>query len=179
MRTDFLHVSDGTVSASAYGGDAARPITVALTLSLSWVGCNKSGKLEKASTFTAPSGPVELKLKWPVGERIVQSFDMKQNMEIFVPNQPNPIKQDMTMGQEYGLSVLKENPDGGHVVEMEFLSARMGMEMGGKAFNYDSTKKSVNDKADPATAAVQKMIFAAFASLRLCVKSKNYERILF
>jgi len=135
------------------------PITVALTLSLSWVGCNKSGKLEKASTFTAPSGPVELKLKWPVGERIVQSFDMKQNMEIFVPNQPNPIKQDMTMGQEYGLSVLKENPDGGHEVEMEFLSARMGMEMGGKTlFNYDSAKKSTAGGANPVGDAFQKII---------------------
>ena len=84
-------------------------ITVALALSLSGVGCNKSGKLDKASTFTPPSGPVELKLKWPVGERIVQSFDMKQNMEIFVPNQPDSIKQNMTMGQEYGLTVLKED----------------------------------------------------------------------
>ena len=117
-------------------------ITVALALSLSGVGCNKSGKLDKASTFTPPSGPVELKLKWPQGERVIQNFDMKQNMEIFVPNQPNPIKQDMTMGQEYGLSVLKENPDGGHEVEMEFLSARMSIVMEGQTFNYDSAKKS-------------------------------------
>jgi hypothetical protein len=125
-------------------------ITAALALSLSWVGCNKSGKLDKASTFTVPSGPVELKLKWPVGERIVQDMDMKLNMEIFVPNQPSSMKQDMTMGQKYGLTVLKEKPDGGHEVEMEFLSARMGMEMGGKKLlDYDSTKKSSADKAKP------------------------------
>ena len=134
-------------------------ITVALALSLSWVGCNKSGKLDTTSKFTPPSGSVELKLKWPMGERIVQSFDMKQHMEIFVPNQPNSIKQDMTMGQKYGLTVLKEDTNGGHEVEMEFLSARMGMEMGGKTlFDYDSAKKSSADKANPMADTFQKII---------------------
>ena len=139
-------------------------ITVTLALGLSGVGCNKSGKLNTPSTYKAPAGPVELKLKWPVGERIVQDLDMKLDMEIFVPNQA-PMKQDMIMGQKYALTVLKEDASGGHEVEMEFLSARMGMEMGGKAFNYDSTKKSVNDKADPATAAVQKMMADMFGKI--------------
>ena len=107
-------------------------IAALLALSLPWVGCNKSGKLDTASTFKPPSGPVELKLKWPLGERIVQDMDMKQNMELSMPGQPAPMKQDMTMGQEYGLTVLKENPDGGHEVEMEFLSARMGDGDGGQ-----------------------------------------------
>jgi len=136
-------------------------ITVALALSLSGVGCNKSSKLDKASTFTPPSGSVELKLKWPVGERIVQSFDMKQNMEIFVPNQPDSIKQNMTMGQGYGLTVLKETPGGGHEVELEFLNERMSMEMGGKTmFDYDSTKKPSTDKANPVGDAFQRIIGA-------------------
>ncbi len=125
-------------------------IAALLALSLPWVGCNKSGKLGTASTFTPPSGPVELKIKWPLGERIVQDMDMKQNMELAVPGQPAPVKQDVTMGQEYGLTVLKENSDGGHEVEMEFLSARMGVAMGGKSvLDYDSAKKSSAGKADP------------------------------
>src|ERR1700690_412863 len=125
-------------------------IIVILALGLSWVGCNKSGKLDKASTFTPPGGPVELKLKWPPGERVLQSMDMKMNMQMFIPAQPAPIKHNMTMGQEYGLTVVKETPDGGHEVEMEFLSARMGMEMGGKKLlDYDSAKKSSDDNAKP------------------------------
>ncbi len=125
-------------------------IATALALSLSWVGCNKSGKLAQPSTFTPPSGPVELKLKWPQGERILQDMDMKVKTEISMPGRPAPMKQDMTMGQEYGLTVLKENPDGGHEVEMEFLSARMGMEMGGKKLlDYDSAKKTTADKPNP------------------------------
>jgi Family of unknown function (DUF6263) len=126
-------------------------ITTTLALSLSWVGCNKSGKLAEPSTFKTPSGPVELKLKWPPGERVVQDMDMKQNMEFAIPGQPNPMKQDMTMGQEYGLTVLKETPDGGHEVEMEFLSTRLGMKMGDKTMlDYDSTKKATTDKPNPA-----------------------------
>lgn len=125
-------------------------MSAALALSLSWMGCNKSGKLAQPSVSPPPSGPVELKLKWPKGERVVQDMDMKQNMEISIPGQPAPMKQDMTMGQEYGLTVLSETPDGGHEVEMEFLNARMGMKMGDKTMmDYDSAKKSSADKANP------------------------------
>jgi hypothetical protein len=118
-------------------------------LSLSWVGCNKSGKLDKRSEFKAPGGPVELKLKWPVGEHIVQDMDMKMNMELSIPGRPAPMKQDMNLGQEYGLTVLKETPGGGHEVEMEFLNARMSIAMGGKTMDYDSAKKTSADKANP------------------------------
>ena len=133
-------------------------IAVTLALSLLWVGCNKSGKLSEASKFKTPSGPVELKLKWPVGERVVMDMDTKMNNEIFIPNQPNSMKQDMTMGQKYGLTVLKETPGGGHEVEMEFLSARMEMAMGGKTMlSYDSAKKSSDDKQNQAIKQVSAM----------------------
>ncbi|MGB7749329.1 MAG: DUF6263 family protein [Verrucomicrobiia bacterium] len=124
-------------------------VAVTLALSLSWVGCNKSGKLDDTSNFKTPGGPVELKLKWPLGERIVMNMDMKQKMETSMPGQP-PTKIDMNMGQKYGLTVLKETPDGAHEVEMEYLSARMAMEMGGKKLlDYDSDKKLGSDKANP------------------------------
>jgi Family of unknown function (DUF6263) len=130
-----------------------------LVLSLPWIGCNKSGKLTQRSTFKPPAGPVELKLKWPQGERIVQEMNMKQDMEITIPGQSVPIKQNMTMGQEYSLTVLKETPDGGHEVEMEFLSARMKMAMRGKTMmDYDSAKKSPSDKAKPVADVFAKII---------------------
>ena len=128
-------------------------------MSLPWVGCNKSGKLAEPSTFTPPSGPVELKLKWPQGKRIVQDMDMKQSSEISIPGQPAPMKQDTTMGQEYALTVLQATPDGGHEVEMDFLSARMGVKMGDKTMlEYDSTKKSAADKPDPVAGIFGKIV---------------------
>ena len=134
-------------------------IATALALCLPQVGCNKSGKLNQPSTFTPPTGPVELKVKSPQGERIIQDTDMKQDMEFALPGQPTPMKQEMTMGQEYGLTVLKETPDGGHEVEMEFLSARMGMTRGGKTLlDYDSTEKSSVDKASPVAGMFGKIV---------------------
>jgi hypothetical protein len=136
-------------------------ITAALVLGFFWVGCNKSGKLNTASTFTAPSGPMELKVKWPLGERVVQNMEVKQTAEITVPNQPNPILQEMTMGQEYGLTVLKEYPEGGREVELEFLGLSMVMRMGGKPMvDYDSAKKSADDGKNPVAVMFQKIIGA-------------------
>ena len=133
-------------------------ITVTLALGFSWVGCNKSGKLDTTSKFKAPTGPVELKLKWPVGERVVQNFDLKMNMEISVPNQPAPIKQDITMGQNYALSVLKETANGGREVELEFLSARMAVMMGGRTMlEFDSTQKASEKTRIPAAAAEKRL----------------------
>ena len=130
-----------------------------LALAIVAAGCNKSGKLAQPSAQTQPTGPVELKVKWPVGERIVQEMDTKMNMELAIPGQPAPQKQDMTLGQEYGLTVLKERPDGGHEVEMEFLKASMAVTTGGKTvLEYDSAKKSSDDKENPVADIFGKII---------------------
>src|SRR5882724_6771372 len=122
----------------------------ALALVLAAAGCNKAGKLNKESTAPLPTGPMELKLKWPQGEHVVQNMDMKTSTETAVPGQPEPMHQNMSMGQKYALTVLKADPDGGHEVEMEFLGARMGMEMNGKKMlDYDSDKKSPGDSTNP------------------------------
>ncbi|HUC85185.1 MAG TPA: hypothetical protein VL970_08335, partial [Candidatus Acidoferrales bacterium] len=105
-------------------------IAIALASGLVWMGCNKAGKLNQPSTFTPPSGPVELKVKWPIGERVVHDIAMKMNSEITVPNQPKPMQQDINMGEKYAVSVLHETPDGGHELELEFLAMRMTMMMG-------------------------------------------------
>ena len=125
-------------------------IGATLALSLTLAGCNKSGKLGESSTFTTPTGPVKLKFKWPQGERIVQVLDMKQSSEMSIPGQPAPMKRETTMGQEFGLTVLQANPDCGHEVEMDFLSARMKtMQAGRTMLDYDSTRKSITDKPNP------------------------------
>ena len=125
-------------------------IGATLALGLALVGCNKSGKLDEASTFKTPAGPVELKLKFPQGERIVQDLDLKQISSMSIPGQPAPTEQDSTVGMQYGLTVLQATPDGGHEVEMEFLSARMKTTVGSRtALNYDSTRKPTPGKRNP------------------------------
>jgi hypothetical protein len=134
-------------------------IGATLALSLTLVGCNKSGKLGESSTFTTPTGPVELKLKWPQGERIVQDMDLKQTSVISIPGQPAPTEQDSTMGMQYGLTVLQATPNGGHEVEMEFLSARMKTTVAGRTLlDYDSTKKSATGKPSPLAGIFGKIV---------------------
>jgi len=124
-----------------------------LLVGLAGLGCNKAGKLgEHSKESKPPAGPVEFKLLWPLGERVEQDMDLKMKMDINVPGQPATMHQDMSMGQNYGLTVLQANPDGSHEIELDFLSTRMTMKMeGGKAgakpMEYDSSKKS--DKPGP------------------------------
>jgi hypothetical protein len=134
-------------------------LSAIFVMSLSGMGCNKSGKLSQPSTFTPPSGPVELKLKWPQGEQILQEMDMKRTMEFSIPGRSSPVKQDMSMEQEYGLTVLNATPDGEREVEMEFLNARVKMMTGTKALpNYDSAKKTAADEANPVAKLFGKII---------------------
>lgn len=139
---------------------------VLVALVLSGASCKKSADthstpLPPATTKTAPAGPVELKLKWFPGQRIVQTLDVRHTAEISGAGMPSPMKQDMDMGQTFAISVLKDLPDGGHDVEMEFLSAKMRMTMGGRSLiDYDSSHKSSGAATNPAAATFQNLIGA-------------------
>jgi len=91
-----------------------------------------------------PAGPVELKWKWPpVGERLVLDTDTKRNGEYLNPDQPEPLKEDLTLGKKFGLTVLQTTRGGGHEVELEFLSLQERAVLGGKkVVDYDSTEAS-------------------------------------
>jgi hypothetical protein len=134
-------------------------IVVASAAVFAGAGCNKSGKLDTRSQFTTPAGPVELKVKWPVGERVVQDMEMKQASEINVPGQPAPTKQNTTMGQKYALTVLNQDAGGGPELEFEFLSARMSVETGGKiVMAYDSAKPATENKKNAAADVFSKVV---------------------
>jgi RNA polymerase sigma factor (sigma-70 family) len=156
---------------------AATRLLVPLILASAFLlaGCNKSGELGKASTFTKPAGPVELKQHWRAGERIVKSFDLKMTSEISIPNQPSPINQNMTLGQEWELAVLKENSDGSHEGEMELLKLRMKLEQGGKAIlDYDSENKPSHPGNDPTAATLQKALADAMgAKIQFVLNASN------
>jgi len=130
-------------------------IFFALVSALLGTACNKAGKLSEASkSTTPPTGPVQLLQKWPDGEQIVKHTDIKMNMEINVPNLPQPVKQDINMSQTFGLAVSKA--DTGAKVELTFLSLRMDSIQGGQTnFSYDSDAKAEPPR-DPHVAAIVK-----------------------
>lgn len=143
-------------------------------------GCNKSGELSKASTFTQPSGPIELKQHWRAGERIVKSFDMKMTSEISIPRRPAPIKQDIALHQDWAITVLKENADGSHEGEMELLNLRMKLDQDGKNLvGFDSERKAENPEKNPSIVALQQALAnMAGAKVQFLLNTSNrLERI--
>lgn len=117
-------------------------LITALALCLSCFSCSKSPKVVK-ETKTMPTAPVVLKLKWPEGRYMVQTLEIKQSSEMTVPGAPKPMKQDMTMGQDYSMSVLKAREAGKREVEMKFIGSRMMMKMEDRVLvDFDSSKKS-------------------------------------
>ena len=132
--------------------------TTALAVALATAGCNKSSKLNTPSTAAPPAGPVELKLKWTPGEHMVQEFSMDQTMLMNIPGMAEPMKQDMTMGQRFSITVVNAEADGSHELEMKFLGAHVAMEMGKMSMNYDSDKDSVADATNPLTKVMAQII---------------------
>jgi len=105
---------------------------------------SQSAASVQSSTVTPPAGVVELNWKWPpVGERVVFDMEMKRNGEHLTPGQPDSQKEYTTVEKKFGLTVLKATPGGGHEVELEFLSIRYRIALGGETvLDYDSTQKS-------------------------------------
>jgi hypothetical protein len=106
--------------------------------------------------FKPPTGPVELKQKWPAGARIVKESDLKQNMEIYLPGKADPVKQELSLLSQYAYTVIKELPGGGREVELQHLSFHLEIDTGGYLWRYDSARSSATDQSP--IAKVFKMI---------------------
>jgi hypothetical protein len=147
----------------------------AVALAIVAIGCNKSGKLGTTSHFTPPAGPMKLELKWPQGERIVQDLVLTQAMVITIPGRLEPIKQNVTIGEKYSLTVLNSNPDGSHELELQFLSLRVSLPSGRRQIHYDSEKDSASGSSNPVVKAFSQIVGAKIQYY--LDASNNVERI--
>jgi hypothetical protein len=134
-------------------------------LGFSWSGCKKSeGPVPAAAKpggdrTAGEAGAPEFKLKWVVGNRYTQRVEVNQNSETRMPRSPKPIKQDVVMGQEFTMRVLKETEDGGHEMEMEFVGLQMAVSMGEKTvLNFDTGAEATEDERNSVTAGFRKLV---------------------
>ena len=139
--------------------------SLCLTLLLPLTGCKKSGESGAQSGGPAAGGSrrpdeaARLQIKWPVGNRYVERMELKQNSEMVMPQMPQPMKQELTMGEEYALSVLQERAGGGRELEMEFLAIQMNMSAGGQPpMAFDSKGAAIDEESNPLAGALRKMI---------------------
>jgi len=111
-----------------------------------WLGA--SGRLsaqQPATGAAAPSdAPVELKVKWPVGQRYLQRLSVDQDQQISAASLPEPMKQHIVQSQDVALTVTKETAEGGRELELANTAMKMDITMGGQSvLSFDS-------KSDPA-----------------------------
>ena len=126
-------------------------------------GCSKSpeGAAVPGKTVAAPSGPVELKLKWTVGKQYLERMTMDQDMEFTIPGNSQPMQQQMEIIQEFSLAALKERPEGGVEVELKFISQKMSSKMAGRELmSFDSASDPSTDGANPIAPTLRKIVGA-------------------
>ena len=139
-------------------------LLVLLAVGLWTPGCSKSSNDSNAgggagSSVSFPEGPIELKIKWPVGNRYVQRIDLQQHSDMKLPQRPEPMKQDVTMGLEYAIAVMGENGAKGRELEMEFVAAEMDIVMGNRSImNFDSGGETLDGAVNPLASLFDNMI---------------------
>jgi hypothetical protein len=100
-----------------------------------------------------------LKIKWPAGNRYVYRMDLDQHTTTKIPQMPKPIQQHLTMALTYALSVLKETPEGGRELEMEFLATEMEINtVGQNAIKFNSKDTPTNEAPNPMSEPFRNMI---------------------
>jgi len=98
-----------------------------------------------AATVVSPvwAAPVELKVKWPVGQRIVQQIDMKVANTIQM--QGRQMQQSTEMSQTNVITVLKAMADGGCVVKYQVQRVKLSMSAGPQTLSFDSASDPKTD----------------------------------
>ena len=139
-----------------------------LTGCLLLLGCskakdNKTPSTTPAGNAAAPAnGAVEFKIRWTVGKKYVHQIEITQNAETPLPNAPKPRSQATKMGFGYSISVLKELPNGGRELEMEFLSVKMESTDGDRTMlSFDSEQAATaNGAKNPVAPLFRRMVGA-------------------
>ncbi|HEU0010969.1 MAG TPA: DUF6263 family protein, partial [Verrucomicrobiae bacterium] len=149
------------------------PIVAGAALALAAVSCKKSSDAPQADGSAAgganspaaagnPDDPAVLKLRWPVGGRFGHRMEVAQTTQIpAMPGIPGsrPATQEMNMGQEYSLNVLRERPGGGREVELEFQSVNLSVSMGGnEVLGFDTRGEATGDESNPAVKPFRQMV---------------------
>jgi hypothetical protein len=105
------------------------------------------------------AGQVELKEKWPPGNHYVFDLDYQQDTALLLRGRSNTVNEAVTIGFRLGLAVLPQTANGGHELELEFLSARNGIKIGDDTvLDYNSEDKSAVQSTNGASAVFKEIV---------------------
>lgn len=99
--------------------------------------------------LTSPQEPQQLTLKWPEGKRFVYEVGIDQVTS--AGNSPLAAAMNSKADQNftYALNTRKDPDSGNTQLEMEFIAAKLNMDMMGNKLNYDSGNKNAAQSIDP------------------------------
>ncbi len=98
----------------------------------------------------ATGGPVELRTKWLVGKKCELHTEINQISETKSPGQPQPVEQGLKWTQDFNIVALKELPDGGWQVELEFANEAMAESQAGhNVLSFDSAQGQAGNIHNP------------------------------
>jgi hypothetical protein len=132
-------------------------------------GCSKPKKSATSSGDSTDSSaaavtsdsPVDMKIKWTAGKTFAMRMELNQGMEMKVPNQPDPVKQEVKLSQNFSLSALKKLDNGGWELELEFENETMDVLQGGRSvLSFDSNANPAQETNNPVAPILRAMVGA-------------------
>ena len=122
---------------------------------------NNGNGSEAASGSVASDQPVDMKIKWTIGKKYPMHIELVQSTKTEVPNQPQPVVQEMNLTQDFDISPLKQLDGGGAQLELQFNNQAMNVSQGGQTvLTFNSTQSPGQDGGDPAVAVLRAMVGA-------------------
>lgn len=111
------------------------------------------------SANAAPAESTQsLKIQWITGKKYFLRMTMAQSSEMAKPGESAPVEGSIEMTQLFTMSVLKDNSDGGHDIEMEFGNVSARSKAAGKEMSFDSAKPTPEDDNNPMASMMRKFV---------------------
>ncbi len=134
-------------------------------------GCSKPKKPSSSSGSSDPSsatavaatadGPVDMKIKWVAGKTFAMQMEMNMDTEMKVPDQPDPVKQNIKLTQNFNLGGLKKLDNGGWELQLEFENETLEVLMGGRSvLTFDSNENPAQETNNPVAPILRAMVGA-------------------
>jgi hypothetical protein len=132
-------------------------------------GCSKSRNAATPSGNSADSsavsptadGPAEMGIKWEVGKKYSMRMELDQTVKTEVPNQPQPVIQEVKLTQDFNITALKELDNGGRQLELTFENQTINVSLGNRSvLSFDSTQTPEQDAVNSAAPILRTMIGA-------------------
>lgn len=102
---------------------------------------------QKEAASVSTDRPAEIRIKWVVGKKYEFHWELNQSSETKSPNQSQPVAEGLKWTQDCNLSALKELPDGGRQLELEFVKEAMEESQGGHTvLSFDSAQDPAGNK---------------------------------